>query len=369
MPFPKWAFAVIAVLVIVLLAVVFATCPGRRGPPPKSSLITALAGLQPTSAEAAKFYWPFSMREGIPFISVRLQSQPDRPITCVLDSGSGHLNVASQDCNVCDARHGVYVSSVHTGRTKSLAYGTQEDTVTVRRDQLLVTDRPQAFFRADTAEAVDVEVHVTVDRTRDSSNFNVFGVSNTGFLSQLLGPDRALMVCFKPGNLNGFVTNVTSAEAKEYRACAVANAPLQSLMGLPFYTVRLKAIRIGGVAVPTPRYCILDTGSNVISYPPQTFAAIADNVGVDKRLEIVFGDAGPDFEGDAQADGGKLVVPYLNYTFGFQLMMDDDVPDFGIGPVMVLGCNGMLGYTFIFERKHLSVVVSSKNVCDGVHRV
>jgi hypothetical protein len=374
----SWPLPLAATVFLILVVAMFVAAPHLRAK--EHALVSADTAADHSTDHStesaagnargnAKFYWRFIMREGIPFIRIRLASQPDHPFLCVLDSGSADLNVASPECDFCDAAHGVYESSVHRGLRTTLAYGSQVDTAVVKRDRVILTEGGDA----QSAAAAAVDVHVTVERTRDSSNFNVFGLSSTGFLAKLLGPARALLINFPWHNTGGFVTSIGLQEAAAYRACALVHAPLEHVRSLPFYMVRVKALRVGGVAVPAPRYCIFDTGSNVVSVPPASFEALAPRLGIGRSIEVVFGERGPEAEDADNADNadnaGRIVVPHAHYTYFSQLMVDDDVPDFGVGSMMVLGCNGMLGHTFVFERRHVSVVRSDNNVCDGVHRV
>jgi hypothetical protein len=379
MKLPAWSIvaAAVFVLLIVVVACALTTRLTKNGPPSKQSRTSLTESAAFTGSETNyenKFYWDFRMYEGIPFIKVRLASQPEEVINCVLDSGSGFLNIASECCDFCDDDHGTYKSCAHNAVfAEVIEYGTQSDTVVVRRDQLLI--KPDASRQKTGISAIDVEIHVTVDRTRDSSNFNIFGVSNTGFLKNLLRQDRALMISFKPGNRGGFVTSVSQTEARAYRSCAITNAPLVALWSMPFYIVKLAAIKIGGIVVPTPRYAILDTGSNVISVPPPCYDALVPHVKPENSVEIVFGEPGTDYSSsmDSSDDpvGGRLTVPYKNYTYWSQLLIDDDVPiATSAGPLAIIGCNAMLGYTFIFEKQYVSIVKTTQNMCtDVVHPV
>ena len=365
----SWPLIVTAAAVLVVLVAIFVLAPklGRHTQHGHRKDVSLAVTNQSSISHArdSKFYYKFTMNEGIPFIRIHLQSQPSQPFLCVLDSGSADLNVASPECGYCDGAHGAYVSNVKGMRT-TLAYGTQTDTVIKKQDGLYLTSDTSA-----TGAVSDIDVHVTVARTKDSSNFNVFGISQVGFMRNLLN-NRALLISFHWHSMGGFVTSITADQASVYRDCALAHAPLVRLPSLPFYIIRLTAIKIGGISVPSPRYCIIDTGSNVISVPPQTFDALVPHIRESAPLEVIFGTAGPAAKKEnveTDSNDGKIVVPHVNYTFFSQLMIDDDVPDFGVGSMMVLGCNGMMNHSFIFERNHLSVVRSNANVCEGVHRV
>ena len=245
------------------------------------------------------FRVPVHFKDGVPMVSVRIDGQPAEFVG-VADTGSHYLNLAADTCKSCDGKFGSFVTTpqlqrqLHAQPTVWLRYGTQHDAAKVIKGAGVQLDAGGKSLRAD--------VHVTMDRVMAASNFNVVGLlrrvgrrshemeraeqgadadegAHPEFLSQILPPTSALYIRFYGNQVahltnRGFVAGVPRDVVQNLRRNAtVSTRLLPSLATVGSYVVHLTAVRVGGRAVEgAPKFLLIDTGSNMTSFPRQAFA-------------------------------------------------------------------------------------------------
>ena len=300
--------------------------------------------LKPQPPAPYHFKIPFVMQSGIPLIAVRVMSQRDI-FVCVADTGSMHLNISSSVCRRCDGKYGSYAPTEEllAAPTEELRYGTQHDVVSKVNDLIQLHLGTAAF---------PIPVHVAVRRDKALSNYNVFGLldardDNEGLASAILGDQNELIVRF--GTPTGIVAGVNLAAARRFQSRASAVARLiKSSLG--FYIVRLTGLWAGDVKVPTTaQLVIVDTGSNMTSFPRTTYSVLAPLLQHGQPLTL---------ELDGQAV--RIQSRHLFWENSRMLMLDDDLSVLGrnASDYMILGSYCMQGHQLLFGRDTLCVAPS-----------
>jgi hypothetical protein len=318
--------------------------------PAPSSLVYPAAykshlALKPQPPTPYQFKIPFVMQSGIPLIAVRVMSQRDI-FVCVADTGSMHLNISSSVCRRCDGKYGSYAPTEELLKapTEELRYGTQHDVVSKVNDLIQLHLGPTAF---------PTPVHVAVRRDKALSNYNVFGLldardDNEGLASAILGDSNELIVRF--GTPTGVVAGVNLAAARLFQSRASAVARLvKSSMG--FYIVRLTGLWAGDVKVPTTtQLVIVDTGSNMTSFPRTTYSVLEPLLQHGQPLTL---------ELDGQAV--RIQSRHLFWENTRMLMLDDDLSVLGrnASDYMILGSYCMQGHQLLFGRDKLCIAPSA----------
>lgn len=289
-----------------------------------------------------RFQVPFVMQDGVPLLAVRVLSQAT-PFVCVADTGSMHLNISASTCRRCDKGYGFYEPTVQMASAPSstLVYGTQHDQV---------KEVPETMQLHRDGRVFETAVHVTVRRDKAYSNYNVFGMldgrgSKEGIADAILGPDHSLLVRFNSHG-NGRLIGLNKAASRKFVSQApVAARLVKSSMG--FYMVRVTGVYCDDVPVPTTvKLAIVDTGSNMTSFPRATFRALAPRLARGGRLTLEF-------------DGKPMHVSSSEVFWkgGRDMMLDDDLTVLGRNArdYMILGSHCMQSHQLLFTSDTLAV--------------
>jgi hypothetical protein len=262
----------------------------------------------PAPRSPFRFRLPMEFHDSVPMVSVWLEGQ-SRPFLCVADTGSLQLNVSADVCEVCDGTRGVFESTdaLRAASEEWLRYGTQHDVV--KKIDSAVRLHTDAAF-------VPIPLCVTVKRAVAESNYNVAGLLQHGddcLLSRILPADHSLYIRILEGR--GFFGGLETAAAQQLAAAnALVVAPL-----LPsetrFYMVRLTGIRMGGRRIRSAaKYLIIDTGSNMTSFPKAVYDQMLPGLWQREPLTL-------------EIAGQPLTINAPQYCWmgGPDLMVDDDL--------------------------------------------
>jgi predicted aspartyl protease len=268
----------------------------------------------------------YSKKYGIFMVTVRLSPNFGRPIDCVMDTGSRHLCVSRREA-------GRYGRPARRG-PKQLRYGTQSDDVVWE----------ETTVRLGSHDLRNMAIAVS-DARHGNPSFNVFGLSvnmkdaaATGavpFLRQLAGPvNERPTFCIEMRHRTGGMLHIN-------HACAGRNR-MRLVRGVHWYLTPLVDVRIGGVPVAGAagvRYCMFDTGSNMLGSSPHVHDAL---VAALRRAP------GSDLEIRLQREDNTIytyTIPPSTYTWtdGRTLLLDPH--EIGREDVLILGSLVMLGRT------------------------
>lgn len=293
-----------------------------------------------------RFNVPFVMQDGVPLLAVRVLSQAT-PFVCVADTGSMHLNISSSSCRRCDKGYGFYERTPQLDRAPSstLVYGTQQD---------VVKEVPETIQLHEDGRVFPTSAHVTVRRDKAYSNYNVFGMldgraTREGIAAAILGANHDLLVRFNAHGI-GRLIGLNSVGSQKFTSRAPVSARLiQTSMG--FYMVRVTAIYCDGEPVPTSvKLAIIDTGSNMTSFPRATFRSLAPRLAKGARLSL-------EFDGKAMHVDSSEVF----WKGGRDMMLDDDLTVLGRNAkdYMILGSHCMQAHQLLFTKTTLSIAPNS----------
>ena len=296
------------------------------------------------------FRLPVHFSGQCPMVVVAIAGQRT-PFLCVADTGSRFLNVSADTCGACDTSSGVYVGTARqfdAAPTERIEYGTQHDTVKK------VTGSVQLHAGG---PLLGTDIHVTVERVLAVSNYNVLGLfrGQNSFLSAAMPPDAALYIRFYgPGGDfgRGFVAGIEPYILPSLRSHAIVDTPFVST-SVGCYIVALTGVRLDGrpVEASVPKFLLLDTGSNMTSFPAPLFRELLPGL-LGKRtltLEIDFQPvhiAASLYHSDDAANAG--------------LMVDDDLSVLGDSPLYaILGAHAMQGMNLVFTAQNDLLVTSA----------
>lgn len=187
----------------------------------------------------------------------------------VPDTGSSYVILASVNCKHCTSSEGLYdESGINTGKSETIAYGSQTDKITWFIDDLSVSGQMKPL-KLEFGSVEDVS---------GGSNLNVFGLAGstgfhekTPFVDQIFFNQQALHPAFY---FNFSKTNPTLTMGQEYpdkgsgKTVKVYNAreferETDIDFGvLNYYLIKLTSVKIDGQPVLAfPPFCMVDTGS------------------------------------------------------------------------------------------------------------
>ena len=289
------------------------------------------------------FLIPFVMQDGIPLVSVRIMSQKSM-FVCVADTGSMHLNVGASTCAKCTQQYGSFVptEALQNAPEEPLHYGTQHDVVKQVADSIQLHTNGRTY---------STPVHVAVRREMAVSNYNVFGMlrdDTEGISYAILKQNSSLLVRFAEpaGRIGGI--DAVSATKFEQRSSVVARLIKSSAMG--FYMVRLTGLWAGDDKIETTtQLVIVDTGSNMTSFPKSTMRQLRPKL---KHMQALT------LELDGQAM--RIQPKHLFWRNTSHLMLDDDLTVLGRNAqdYMILGCYCMQGHQLLFKHDKLCIAPS-----------
>jgi hypothetical protein len=299
------------------------------------------------------FRLPIRFHDGVPMVAIALSDQP-RPFVCVVDTGSLHLNVSADICNVCDTTRGVFLSTpvLEAAPESWLRYGTQHD----------VVKKVPGFVQLHTDTAPQpLDVHVTVERSMAESNYNVLGLLRGpgSFMDSVLPPGAGLYIRFLQDR--GFLAAVEPHIARRLYGHAAVRAPLLQT-DTNFYVVELSGVRVGGHRpVHLPKYLLLDTGSNMTSFPAAVYRQMLPHLNRGEPLTL-------------EVAGQPLTIAADTYRWQGtrELMIDDDLSILADSPeYVILGAHLMQHLNLLFLRNELVVTLAVPDaegrVPDDVH--
>jgi hypothetical protein len=212
------------------------------------------------------------MHEGVPVATIKLG---DNTIACICDTGSLHLNVASNMCEECDKQNGYYMLTDNgtNKQTYTIVYGSQQDRVITQKDLL------EIYLLSGKHSQVRVPFYVTVHRQAGSSNANVMGLLtdyNKGFLRNIV-PKYDLAMHIPDSSQTGTLFVLTPAQSSPFQLKMKFKnrIPLIRTHGQPFFVVRVRNITIPpDTDIGQNIYCLIDTGSNMTSLPSRMYEQI-----------------------------------------------------------------------------------------------
>lgn len=299
------------------------------------------------------------------------------PVHAVFDTGSEKLIVAGQACvkqAECSAGAGHYTGdgAKALGRSSTITYGTQTDTVQWYVDELRFRTRvPTKLLETDECridglvDAPERELHVlamefgVVESRHGHSSLNVFGFcrgTNADCTSRALLGERAVFAVLfydKTGWLAlGAPTPLGHCAKVKYVPLI---RPIPSMRG---YFI----VRVAGVAVVSadgretrachraPKYAIIDTGSNMLSVSTPLLEELRHR-GIStfssQRLQI-------------RLEGATLDYDRSEYSMGGELLVRDNLPFHNVrkDDVLLLGTLFMRRryLEFDLERERLGIV-------------
>lgn len=304
------------------------------------------------------FKFNIKLRDGVPILKLKLGQQR---ITVIFDTGSSHLNVSHHSCSGCNTADGVYNGEINDNRRRKIYYGSQHDTVVDMSDMLELPDG------SGNNKLLHVPFVTTVSRqtgNQGNSSLNVMGVypgetqDHNSFTSYILPNTYVLVVNLAYSG--GYVAGVSKSKSETIRShypSTFLEVPLTRIKALPFYVVKIVGIDVCGKRLPglsTIRWCVIDTGSNMLTLPPKvcknTLSCINRAIHPSMTLYL---------------DGGGKIQMHrkqLMWRGGNEAMIDDDIQAIGGSKAlqkqtMVLGTHAMSGRCLMFTEDSFFVSV------------
>lgn len=317
-----------AVIVFLVVLCIIGVCVYAAQPLETASSRSALKRSQVSKrlqkGELA-FKFNIKLRDGVPVLKLKLGAQP---ITVIFDTGSSQLNVGHKSCLDCNKSDGVYRENIPVmSKKRQIYYGSQHDTVVDMTDMLELPDG------SGNKTLIEVPFVTTVSRqvgNQGNSSLNVMGMyagnNNDGNFKSYILPDSYVLVV-NLAHRDGFVAGVRPSKAAQIRSQhpnGFFAAALTRLSALPFYVVKIVQIDVCGhslAELSDIRWCVIDTGSNMLTLPPAA---------CEKALDCINRAIHPSMT--LYLDGGvqiKMHRRHLMWRGGNEPMLDDDIQAIG----------------------------------------
>lgn len=294
------------------------------------------------------FIYKTTMRDGLPFMKVRLANHP--PIVAVADTGSTYLNVAHHGCRQCARHDGVYHGDINPDHKYGVEYGSQKDVVSPVVHELVLCPNDRK---------VKVPLFTTVKRTNFQSNLNIFGLLRrpNGVLAHAMNPNSSLLVTFRD-NDTGFVAGISNQEIDKI-SIPLHVTPLVKTSRLPYFVVEVVDMTMGDYSFRRqPKYLVIDTGSNMTSFAPRLFDELMDQMDESSQPLQFQLKSGGSLPLKCPTTSGPPILSIaqsrLYWKNSASLMIDDDL---GIlasqSQVAILGAYALQNKTFIFQNRSM----------------
>ena len=307
------------------------------------------------------------------------------PIEVVVDTGSSFINIASETCAECDTSRGSIAQtpqSPSSSGSKSsteqqskdrffIKYGSQHDAV----EQRIVDVAVGSSVASANTRTIQMPVFVTTDRKRlggSMSNFNICGLLDRKrggqTLEKLVPRQHRLTLTYH--EKGGTVGSLHDNDIDRTQFTIVSRWTTLAASTLPYYAVRITGIAAGTAQTPvlvsqTPATAsawrsnderrkannnvtraVIDTGSNVTSFPPNVFDALRPHLARNETIFVFF-----------EGSETPLVIPWQNYRYQNNkrglLMINNDVHGVHtIKGTMMFGSYAFRNSTIVFGNDH-----------------